>query len=85
MTKEEITDFQFLSPIVTYLDFVQNKQYFRQIAQRLREHSTASDTLPQTSQTNDIVEHQNPSTSFEKALQLTQQKYADIINALADK
>lgn len=42
MTEEEITDFEFLSPIVAYVDFVQNKQYFRQIAQRLREHSIVS-------------------------------------------
>lgn len=39
MTEEEITDFEFLSPIVAYVDFVQNKPYFRQIAQRLREGS----------------------------------------------
>ncbi|WP_334470460.1 hypothetical protein [Arsenophonus sp. PmNCSU2021_1] len=85
MTKEEIADFQFLSLIVTYGDFVQNKPYFRQIAQSLREHSTVSDALPKKSQASKVIERQDAFISFEKALQLTQNKYAHIINALADK
>lgn len=44
-----------------------------------------SESLPKTPQTNKVIERQNTVMSFEKALQLTQQKYADIINALANK
>lgn len=43
-----------------------------------------SESLPKTPRANKVIERQN-AMSFEKALQLTQQKYADIINALADK
>lgn len=44
-----------------------------------------SESLPKTPQANKVIERRNAAMSFEKALQLTQQKHADIINALADK
>ncbi|HGJ5854301.1 hypothetical protein [Arsenophonus nasoniae] len=44
-----------------------------------------SGSLPKTPQTNKVIGGQNAAMSFEKALQLTQQKHADIINTLAGK
>lgn len=40
MTDEEISDFMLLSPAVALVDFVRNKEGFRQIAHRVRELSS---------------------------------------------